>query len=79
MAHEGRLYCAPCLKAVAADASGPVRGSIWPKMRRGVSTVLAVVVAWWVFYAVSAVAVRVPSAIHDGSIWGGQLSKGGDS
>ncbi len=65
--HEGRLLCASCL-AKSAVAGGRRREQL-AALRRVVEATAGVIVLWLAFYAVGALLLKVPSAVHDGTIW----------
>lgn len=78
--HEGKIYCARCLGNLlkAEEAPAAKRNPLWPVLRRGGGTLLAVVVAWWLFYGIAAVAVRIPTELHEGTIWADVMAAEGE-
>ncbi len=69
--HEGRLICALCLGrqiAVAASASAQRRDSR-ATLRSTVTIGLSLLFLWALFYGFGSVLLRIPTAVHDGTVW----------
>jgi len=65
--HDDRVICATCLAGFAGKSTvrrGRLR-SLVPYVRAAAGFILA----WWVFFAIGQVLVRVPSAFHEGRMW----------
>lgn len=69
--HDGKIYCVHCLAKLRQPATAPAATGRrwWPILRSAAETVLAVMVVWGIFYGIGAIAVRIPSEFHEGTMW----------
>jgi len=65
--HEGKLLCASCLAKTAV--AGTRRREQLAALRRAVEATAGVVVLWLAFYAIGALLLKIPAAVHDGTVW----------
>jgi hypothetical protein len=65
--HEGKLLCASCLgRSVVA---GGRRREKLAALRRTVEATAGVIVLWLTFYGLGALLLKVPAAVHEGTVW----------
>jgi hypothetical protein len=65
--HAGRLLCSGCItKLVHPTGVAPRR---WAVVRRGLATGAGVMVAWVAFFWVGTLLLKIPAAVHEGTIW----------
>ena len=65
--HEGRVVCAACLKKTLGT-----RAESRHSLRRFVIAglpIVALLIAWWMFYGIGRILLSIPSSVHDGSAW----------
>jgi hypothetical protein len=75
--HGGRLVCSSCLAAqVARGGKQPKRVRNWRPLREAVGLGLAVLVVLLCFHLLGTLLLRVPSDVHEGTLWR-HLSEGG--
>ncbi|MEM9283030.1 MAG: rhomboid family protein [Verrucomicrobiota bacterium] len=67
--HEGRLTCARCLAETLSEEASS--SEVAPAMRifSIAQVVLAVLVAWAIYYLLARTIGDVPDSFHDGTIW----------
>ena len=65
--HEGRLLCAACLAKLAAATKTGKRN--WKGIFRGLTLGAAVLVVWLAFFTVGMLLLKIPTAVHEGTIW----------
>lgn len=66
--HDGRLTCAACL-ARATTAATPRTKRSWARASRAVVFGASVVALWVLFYATGSLLLRVPTEVHEGTVW----------
>jgi hypothetical protein len=66
--HDDRVLCADCLKKLIASET--VRTNTFRRLLRGLLPVAGLLMAWLFFYALGRTLLLIPSAVHDGTIWG---------
>ena len=65
--HEGRVICAACLAALDYGRTASVaRLYHFRSLGRGI---LALLVLWFVFFALGRALVAVPHEFHEGALW----------
>jgi hypothetical protein len=65
--HEDRLVCASCLRSLATSATAK-RGTL-SSMARTAQVLLGVLIAWFVFFMIGDMLLRLPASFHDSSVW----------
>ncbi|MDF1825340.1 MAG: rhomboid family protein [Verrucomicrobiales bacterium] len=66
--HDGRMTCASCLSAASKPVIEPRKRTRFP-MAAIAQMVMAVVVAWLLFYFFAQTLADIPDEFHDGTIW----------
>lgn len=65
--HEDRVLCASCLAAgLRVQAQGRSR---FRHLGRAVFAMLSICLAWWVFDLLGRGLMRLPSSVHEGTVW----------
>ena len=65
--HDGRVLCATCLEALTAARGEKSRqGSM---LVRAFQICVGIFLLWAVFYMVGEILLRLPSALHEGTMW----------
>lgn len=70
--HAGKIFCAPCReKRIAAEQREQQRPrGVWgARIRRGVGTVTALLVVWFLVLMLGRLVLRIPVEAHDGTVW----------
>jgi len=65
--HEDRLVCASCLRKLASTPLFKRAG--FAGAIRTAQCVLGLLVAWFFFYLVGELLLRLPSSFHEGTLW----------
>lgn len=65
--HGGRLLCVTCIAKLVHDAKEAPRR--WKAVRHGLSTGAALFVAWVAFFWVGTLLLKIPAAVHEGTVW----------
>ena len=69
--HAGRMICGACLRSTAQQ--GSAESSRWMTTTlQACRLVIALFVAWLVFYAAGRGLLTIPSAFHEGTVWRGE-------
>ena len=67
--HEGQLLCAACLGRTR-QTSNTAAQSRWTKpMLHACGSLAGFFVAWLCFYLLGSLLARVPSEVHEGTVW----------
>lgn len=66
--HDGRMTCASCLSAAFKPVAQPRKKIQFP-FAAITQFVLALVVAWLLFYFFAQTLADIPDEFHDGTIW----------
>jgi hypothetical protein len=65
--HRGRFLCANCLAKTSAKTAA--KRKRWEAALRLAIAVCGVFVAWLAFYSLGATLLKIPAAVHEGTIW----------
>lgn len=66
--HEGRVLCAGCLAVETGDRAGGRRG--WGRwLKTSVAAGIGLLFAWFLFYLLAGLLLRIPSEFHEGRFW----------
>lgn len=65
--HDDRVICADCLRRLS-QAPAKVRRR-WVALPRLLKGAAGLVLAWYFFYQVGKILLRIPTTFHDGTLW----------
>ena len=65
--HEDRVLCTSCLKKLSKRASPQRRA--FAGLRRIAQCAFGIVLAWFFFFLIGEVLVRLPDSFHEGTVW----------
>ena len=65
--HDDRVVCSACLKKIARVPL--TRRPVFVKILRLTQGVASFVIAWFFFFLIGAVLLKIPAKVHEGTIW----------
>ena len=65
--HEDRAICASCLKKLTAP--GLAKQRAFSTLKHSVQLIIGILVAWFFFFGIGEVLLRLPASFHDTSLW----------
>jgi hypothetical protein len=65
--HEDRVLCAACLKKLAGSQSTKRRA--FAGVMRFARFAAGILIAWFFFFLIGEVLVRLPDSFHEGALW----------
>ena len=65
--HDDRMVCASCLKKLTAP--GLMRRRVLSTALRSLQIVFGVLFAWFFFFMIGEILLRLPASFHDTSVW----------
>jgi hypothetical protein len=65
--HEDRVVCAACLKKLTASESTQRRA--FSGVMRFVRVAIGILIAWFFFFLIGEILVRLPDSFHEGALW----------
>ncbi|PYS28024.1 MAG: rhomboid family protein [Acidobacteria bacterium] len=65
--HDDRVLCAACLRKLAGSPSAKRRA--FGGLMQFVRCAVGIVIAWFFFYLIGEILVRLPDSFHEGALW----------
>jgi hypothetical protein len=68
--HDDRAICASCLQKIARVSGSQRRQAAIAAVSSAMKIVLGLLALWLIFFYLGLLLLRIPSSVHEGSIWG---------
>ena len=65
--HDDRVLCAACLRKLAGAPSAKQRA--FGGLMQFVRCAVGILIAWFFFYLIGEILVRLPDSFHEGALW----------